>query len=75
MFSFKTFTDKRYWILLLPFTMILVGFSVFGSTYFIENTYFLPFFLISYAALFWTTYHLWKYFGDKKDRNNNDHSF
>ena len=37
MFSFQTFKDKRYWILLFPFIIILVAFSVFASNYFIEN--------------------------------------
>ena len=75
MFSFKTFKDKRYWILLLPFIIILVDFSIFASNYFIANTFIAPLFLFLYAALFWTTYHLWKYYGDKKNRNKNKHSF
>ena len=70
MFSFKTFKDKRYWILLIPFIIILVGFAVFAPNYFNETPLLLPLFLLLYAGLFWTTYHLWKYFRDKKKKNN-----
>ena len=66
MFSFQTFKDKRYWILLFPFIIILVGFSVFASNYFTENPLTLSIFLLLNATLFWGIYHLWKYVGDKK---------
>ncbi|KZE37087.1 hypothetical protein AV656_10910 [Bhargavaea cecembensis] len=66
MFSFETFKDKRYWILLFPFLIILVGFSVFASNYFAENPLMIFLFLVLDASLFWGIYHLWKYVGDKK---------
>ncbi|MFC6041194.1 permease [Paenisporosarcina macmurdoensis] len=72
MWSFNTFKDKRYWILLIPAIIILVLFAVFNPDYILGNTYILPFSLLIYAALFWSTYHLWKYFGDKKKKNNTD---
>ena len=74
MWSFSTFKDKRYWILLIPSSIILVLFAVFTPEYILEKTYFLPFFVLIFLALFWSTYHLWKYFGDKKKRNNKDDS-
>ena len=70
MFSFQTFKDKRYWILLFPFIIILVAFSVFASNYFIENPLMGPIFLLLNAILFWGIYHLWKYVGDKKHRDS-----
>ncbi|MDA6131593.1 hypothetical protein OSK38_30020, partial [Escherichia coli] len=66
------FKDKRYWILLVPFLIILVCFVVFASTsdFFLEHTSIFPLFTILYVSLFWITYHLWKYFGDEKKKNN-----
>lgn len=66
MFSFQTFKDKRYWILLFPFIIILLLFSFFASNYFAENPLVMVLFLVLYVTLFWGTYHLWKYVGDKK---------
>ena len=74
MWSFNTFKDKRYWILLIPAIIILVLFAVFTPDYILEKTYVSPFLSIISIALFWSTYHLWKYFGDKKKRNNTDDS-
>ena len=70
MFSFQTFKDKRYWILLFPFIIILVCFSVFAPNYFIGKPLMVPLFLLLNATLFWGTYHLWKYVGDKKHRDS-----
>lgn len=72
MWSFTTFKDKRYWILLIPTIIILVLFAVLTPGYILEKTYFLPSFVFVFAALFWSTYHLWKYLGDKKKRNNTE---
>ncbi len=66
MFSFQTFKDKRYWILLFPFIIVLISGSVFGSNYFAENPFMVPILLVLNAILFWGIYHLWKYIGDKK---------
>ena len=70
MFSFQTFKDKRYWILLFPFIIILVCFSVFAPNYFIGKPLMVPLFLLLNATLFWGTYHLWKYVGDKKHKDS-----
>ena len=74
MWSFNTFKDKRYWILLIPAIITLVLFAVFTSDYILEKTYVVPFSMLIFIVLFWSTYHLWKYFGDKKKRNNTDDS-
>lgn len=66
MFSFQTFKDKRYWILLFPFIIILLLFSFFASNYFAENPLMIVLFLFLYVTLFWGIYHLWKYVGDEK---------
>ncbi|ARF18656.1 hypothetical protein SporoP17a_15985 [Sporosarcina ureae] len=70
MFSFQTFKDKRYWILLPPFIVIFVGLSVFASNYFVENPIMVLILLLLNGILFWVTYHSWKYIGDKKHRDN-----
>jgi len=74
MWSFSTYKDKRYWILLITAIIILVLFAVFTPDYILEKTYFVPFSMLIFIVLFWSTYHLWKYFGDKKKRNNTDDS-
>lgn len=66
LFSFQTFKDKRYWTLLIPFVIILIGVSACASNYFEETPLMAPIFLLLYAMLFWGIYHLWKYIGDKK---------
>lgn len=71
MFSFKTFKDKRYWILLVPYLILLLGVAVFGSNYFSENGFMLPIFMILYGSLFWISYYLWKYLSGKKKANQN----
>ena len=70
MWSFSTFKDKRYWILLITAIITLVLFAVFTPDYILEKPYFAPLTMLINVALFWSTYHLWKYFGDKKKRNN-----
>lgn len=72
MWSFSTFKDKRYWILLIPAIIILVLYVVFTPDYILEKPYVAPFSMLIGAALFWTTYHLWKYFGDKKKRDETE---
>lgn len=71
MFSFNTFKDKRYWILFLPTLIILVLLGIFSSNIYIFGyiNLFLVLMLVL-VALFWTIYHLWKYFGDKKKAIN-----
>ena len=68
MFSFETFKDKRYWILLPPFIVIFVVISVFSSNLFVENPIIVLTLLLLNTILFWVTYHSWKYIGDKKHR-------
>ncbi|WP_313894396.1 permease [Psychrobacillus sp.] len=74
MWSFSTFKDKRYWILLIPAIIILVLFAVFTPDYILEKSYVAPLLMLIPAALFWSTYHLWKYFGDKKKSTNTGNS-
>ncbi|MEK5215850.1 permease [Psychrobacillus sp. FSL H8-0487] len=66
MWSFSTFKDKRYWILLITAIIIFVLFAVFTPDYILEKPYFAPFTMLIGVALFWSTYHLWKYFGEKE---------
>lgn len=70
--SFNTFKDKRYWILLIPFISILVLFVFFTPNYILEKPYVSSLSFLIFPSLFWSTYHLWKYFGDKKKRDNID---
>ncbi|WP_427138856.1 permease [Psychrobacillus psychrodurans] len=74
MWSFSIYKDKRYWILLITAIIILFLFAVFTPDYILEKTYVVPFSMPIFIVLFWSTYHLWKYFGDKKKRNNTDDS-
>lgn len=68
MWSFSTFKDKRYWILLITAIIIFVLFAVFTPDYILEKPYFAPFTMLIGVALFWSTYHLWKYFGEKEEK-------
>lgn len=70
MFNFNTFKDKRYWILLLPFITIFVLLYIF-----ISDSNSKAFLILGFidVALFWITYHLWKYFNEK--RNTNDDKY
>lgn len=70
MWSFSTFKDKRYWVLLILAIIILVLYAVFTPNYILEKPYIAPFTIIISGVLFWSTYHLWKYFGDKKKKDN-----
>ena len=65
MFSFQTFKDIRYWILLPPFIVIFLGISVFAPNYFVENPIMILILSLLNGVLFWVTYHSWKYIGDK----------
>ncbi|QVY62459.1 permease [Cytobacillus gottheilii] len=66
MFSFQTFKDKRYWILLLPFLIVYIVVAIFSSGYFTGKPILALLFPFLSVMLFWVTYHLWKYVGDKK---------
>lgn len=74
MWSFSTLKDKRYWILLILAIITLVLFVVFTPDYILNKTYVSPFLGLISTVLFWSIYHLWKYFGDKKKMNNTDDS-
>ncbi len=66
MFSFETFKDKRYWMLLPPFIIILVLLYIFTHG---NLTTFMILSLIN-IAIFWTTYHLWKFLSNKENKDN-----
>ncbi|MEK4385828.1 permease [Solibacillus sp. FSL W7-1464] len=70
MWSFNTFKDIRYWMLLVPFLIILVLYIHFTPSYILEKPYVSALSLFIFPTLFWSTYHLWKHFGDKKERND-----
>ncbi|KGR79026.1 permease [Ureibacillus manganicus DSM 26584] len=72
MWSFSTFKDKRYWILLIPAIIFLVLFSVFASDFILERPYITLILIIIFIALFWSIYHMWRYFGDRKKNNADD---
>ena len=74
MWSFHTFKDKRYWILLIPSIIISVLFSVFAADYILETPSIALISIIIYIILFWSTYHLWKYFGDRKKNATDEES-
>lgn len=74
MWSFSTFKDIRYWILLIPAIIILVLFAVFTPDYILEKPYIPPILGIIFIASFLSTYYIWRYFGDKKKRDNMDDS-
>ncbi len=67
--SFNTFKDIRYWILLVPFLIILVLYIYCTPSNFFEKPYVSSLAIFIFPTLFWSTYHLWRYFGDKKKRN------
>lgn len=72
--SFNTFKDIRYWILLVPFLIILVLYIYFTPSDFFEKPYISSLSLLIFPTLFWCTYHLWKYIGDKKEGNDRENS-
>ena len=74
MWSFSTFKDKRYWILLILFIIILVILMVFKPDHFFEKNYVSPFIILIFPTSFWSIYHIWKYFGDKKKNITDDSS-
>ncbi|REB07073.1 permease [Sporosarcina sp. BI001-red] len=70
MWSFSTFKDKRYWILLIPASIFLILFAFFTPDYILERPFVAPITILASSVLFWSTYHLWKYFGDKKKEDH-----
>ena len=74
MWIFSTFNEKRYWILFIPTIIIFVVFIVFAPEYIFEKNYASLLLIFMFPILFWSTYHIWKYFGDKKKLNNTDDS-
>ena len=68
MLSFSTVKDKRYLILLILAILILVLFAIFAPDNFLGK----PYILLIFMTLFWSTYHMWRYFGDKKKNNTDD---
>lgn len=69
---FSTFKDKRYWILLIPSIIFLVLFAIFASDYILDRPYITLTLIIIFIALFWSTYHMWRYVGDRKKNNTDD---
>ncbi|MFD2211245.1 hypothetical protein ACFSMW_16170 [Virgibacillus halophilus] len=65
MFSFQTFKNKRYWILLLPFVMAIVLIY-----HFVPNQYGLIQVFILIAA-FWIIFHIWNFYSGKKSHHDN----
>lgn len=53
--SFNTFKDKRYWILLVPFIIILVLYIYFTPSYMLEKPYVSSLSILIFPALFWST--------------------
>ncbi|VDG97997.1 Uncharacterised protein [Lysinibacillus sphaericus] len=72
MWSFSTFKDKRYWILLIPAIIILILFAFFTPDYILQRPFVAPLTILLSGALFWSTYHVWKYFGDKKKKDHTE---
>lgn len=69
MFSFKTFKDIRYWILLVPTVILLLVLGLFTSNrYLFGSLNLFVLLMLGVVILFWTTYHLWKYVGDKRGK-------
>ena len=66
MFGFKTFKNKRYWILLPPFVI-----AMFLLYNFVPNKYGLILGLIL-VATFWSVYHIWNFYSDKKSNPDNE---
>lgn len=70
MWSFNTFKDIRYWILLVPFLIILVLYIYCTPSNFFEKPYVSSFSIFIFPALFWSIYYLWNYLDGKKKRKN-----
>lgn len=64
--SFNTFKDKRYWILLMPFLITMVLYVYFTPKNVLEKSNVSTLSILIFPTLFWSIYHIWKYFGDKK---------
>jgi len=75
MWSFSTFKDKRYWILLIPAIILLILFAFLTPDYILQRPFVAPLTILASAVLFWSTYHLWKYFGDKKKKRHTEDNY
>ena len=52
--SFNTFKDISYWILLVPFIIILVLYIYFTPSYMLEKPYGSSLSILIFSALFWS---------------------
>ncbi|MCM3757612.1 hypothetical protein M3197_08925 [Sporosarcina aquimarina] len=52
MWSFRTFKDKRYWILLIPAIIILLLFAFFTPDYILQKPFVAPITILSSGVLF-----------------------
>lgn len=69
--SFNTFKDKRYWILLVPFIIILVLYIYFTPSYIHEKPYVLALSFFIFPTLFWSIYYIWKYLKKRNEMESN----
>lgn len=67
-----TFRDRRYWILLILYIIILVLFAVLAPDYILEIPNITAILIIIFIVLFWSTYHIWRYFGDRNKNSMDD---
>lgn len=67
-----TFKDKRYLILLVSYIIILVLFAVLAPDYILEIPNITPIIIIIFIVLFWSTYRIWRYFGDRNKNKKDD---
>lgn len=56
--SFNTFKEIRYWILLIPFLIILALYIYFTPSYIFQMLYVLALSLFIFPTLFRSTYHI-----------------
>lgn len=68
MWSFSTLKDKRYWILLIIAAVILTLSAVFGQEFISGRPNLTILLVVSFVALFWTVYYVWKYIDKVKGR-------
>ncbi|MDX8046413.1 hypothetical protein SH601_10510 [Gracilibacillus sp. S3-1-1] len=61
---FKDFKNKRYWILMPPFSIIALLLFIF-----LPNNY--KFFSPLVIIIFWIVYYVWNYLAEKKNNPNN----
>ncbi len=72
MWSFSTFKDKRYWILLIASIFLLILFALFTPDYILQRPIVVLSAIPVSGIIFWSTYHLWKYLGDEKEERAED---